>query len=219
MTEPWHVKPGGPAVVHHTEKLSIKKFAVSQLCNNVYVLTCRTTGTQAIIDAADEPERILSELAEPLTSCTAIITTHRHWDHVRALEATQHALPQAETMASANDAPALPVPTTRQVADGDVITVGECSLSVMTLTGHTPGGIALAYTESGQTHIFSGDSLFPGGLGKTTSPEDFTQLWNDVTQKIFDRYLDTTVIHPGHGDNTTVGDERPHLRQWQQRGW
>ena len=89
------------------------------------------------------------------------------------------------------------------------------------LVGHTPGSIALVLrgTGTGPTHIFSGDSLFPGGVGKTDSPADFASLLDDVTGKIFDRFCDQTIIHPGHGDSTTLGAERPQLAQWRARGW
>ena len=88
------------------------------------------------------------------------------------------------------------------------------------LRGHTPGSIALLWTNPhGADHLFTGDSLFPGGVGKTGTPDDFTSLLNDVTSRLFDRLSDDTVVHPGHGDSTTIGAERPRLREWRARGW
>ena len=87
------------------------------------------------------------------------------------------------------------------------------------LVGHTPGSIALAYTGGGVPHLFTGDSLFPGGPGKTHVEEDFTSLMDDLERKVFDVFGDDTVVHPGHGDDTTLGAERPHLTEWRARGW
>ena len=87
------------------------------------------------------------------------------------------------------------------------------------LVGHTPGSITLCYVGGDRTHLFTGDSLFPGGPGKTTSPADFASLLNDLETKIFDRFDDNTVVHPGHGDDTTLGAERAHLAEWRKRGW
>src|SRR5690606_31617385 len=100
--------------------------------------------------------------------------------------------------------------------DGDRITCGPILLRVIGLVGHTPGSIALAWQDR---LLFTGDSLFPGGPGKTGSPEDFSSLMADLETKIFDRYADDVAIHPGHGDSTTLGTERPHLTEWRQRGW
>ncbi|HJV12466.1 MAG TPA: MBL fold metallo-hydrolase, partial [Propionibacteriaceae bacterium] len=105
------------------------------------------------------------------------------------------------------------------VWDGDQIQLGAEWLEVIGLVGHTPGSITLAYTGAGRTHLFTGDSLFPGGPGKTNTPEDFRSLMNDLESKVFGRFDDDTVVHPGHGDDTTLGTERPHLADWWSRGW
>ena len=105
------------------------------------------------------------------------------------------------------------------VWDGDQIELGAERLEVIGLVGHTPGSITLCYVSAGRTHLFTGDSLFPGGPGRTTTPEDFASLMNDLESKIFDRFGDDTVVHPGHGDDTTLGTERPHLGEWWKRGW
>jgi glyoxylase-like metal-dependent hydrolase (beta-lactamase superfamily II) len=106
------------------------------------------------------------------------------------------------------------------VGDGDTVQVGNCPLEVIELVGHTPGSIALLYDDpDGTPHLWTGDSLFPGGVGRTGSAADFEQLMADVRTKLFDRLPDETWVYPGHGDDTTIGAERPHLREWAERGW
>ena len=211
------VKPGGPSDVRELTDLMITKFAVSEMSNNVYVLRCRHTDEQVLIDAADEADRILSTIGPD--GLTGVVTTHRHWDHHRALPQVVEAT-HAETVAGAEDAGELPVRVDRAVGDGDTVTVGRSTLEVIHLAGHTPGSIALLYDDpAGTPHLFTGDSLFPGGVGKTGSPEDFASLIGDVQTKIFDRLPDETWFYPGHGDDSTLGAERPHLDEWRARGW
>jgi glyoxylase-like metal-dependent hydrolase (beta-lactamase superfamily II) len=148
-----------------------------------------------------------------------VVTTHRHWDHHRALPAVVEAT-GAETVAGKEDAAELPVKVDRTVSDGDRVAVGECELEVIHLVGHTPGSIALLYDDpAGTPHLFTGDSLFPGGVGKTWSADDFASLIDDVSTKVFDRLPDETWFYPGHGDDSTLGAERPHLAEWRERGW
>ncbi len=127
----------------------------------------------------------------------------------------------ATTLAGAEDADALPVAPDRRLGQGDHVQVGEITFDVVHLRGHTEGGIALAYADpEGITHLITGDSLFPGGLGNTTMPgQSFEQLYADVTERIFDVYDDDTWFYPGHGDDSTLGTERPHLAEWLERGW
>lgn len=103
---------------------------------------------------------------------------------------------------------------------GDTLSFGQCTLEVIHLRGHTPGSIALLYRDpNGHAHLFTGDSLFPGGVGRTTSPEDFSSLIDDVSSRIFDTLGDDTWFYPGHGDDSTLGAERPKLPEWRERGW
>lgn len=185
--------------------------------NNAYVLQCRRTDELLLIDAAAEPEALLRLVADfPLAR---VVTTHRHPDHWGAL-AEIVAATGAETVSGADDAPGIPVSTDREVRDGDVIGVGAVELEVMHLVGHTPGSIALLYDDpDGSPHLWTGDSLFPGGVGRTTSAENFTSLIDDVETKVFDRLPDETWVYPGHGNDTTLGAERPHLSGWRARGW
>ena len=212
------VRPGGSADTRELARLIITKLAVDeQMSNNVYLLRCRATDEQLLVDAADEADAILSMIGPD--GLARVVTTHQHWDHHRALAAVVQAT-GAETVAGKEDAPELPVAVDRTVSDGDKVRVGECELEVIHLVGHTPGSIALLYDDpAGTPHLFTGDSLFPGGVGKTWAPEDFESLIDDVTTKVFDRLPDETWFYPGHGDDSTLGAERPHLAEWRARGW
>ncbi|QSB06603.1 MBL fold metallo-hydrolase [Natronoglycomyces albus] len=215
------VEPGQRADVRQLQDLTIAKFAVSAMKNNCYLLRCRKTKEQLLIDAADESDRILTEVTNPNHGggpLKTVVTTHRHWDHVRALQTVVDAT-GAASMAHREDAGHIPV-VTKRLDEGDIVTVGHCRLSVIHLVGHTPGSIALRYDDpAGHSHLFTGDSLFPGGLGKTTNPRDFQTLFRDVTTKLFDAADDDTWVYPGHGNDTTLGAERPQLPLWKKRGW
>jgi glyoxylase-like metal-dependent hydrolase (beta-lactamase superfamily II) len=118
------------------------------------------------------------------------------------------------------DADPLPIPPDFLVEHGDTVSVGDCTLEVIHLRGHTPGSIALLYRDpAGPAHLFTGDALFPGGIGRTTRPEDFKSLINDVESRIFNVLPDDTWFYPGHGDDSTLGAERPKLKEWRERGW
>jgi len=222
MSDPYagHVTPGGPSEVRELPALTIRKASVSEQDNNAYLLTSTATGDQLLVDAADSPDRVLALLAEGTGRLTSVVTTHQHWDHHRALPQVVEAT-GAQTAAGADDADALPVPVDVRLAQGDTVTFGDITLDVVHLRGHTPGSVALAYRDPrGHTHLFTGDSLFPGGLGNTKQPgQSFASLIEDVTTRVFDVYDDDTWVYPGHGDDTTLGAERPHLQEWRDRGW
>jgi glyoxylase-like metal-dependent hydrolase (beta-lactamase superfamily II) len=208
---------GGPAQVHELTRLTISKLAVGPMDNNSYLLRCRETGEQLLIDAAAEPERIL-DLIGP-DGLTTIVTTHAHPDHWGALAEVRKQT-GATSVAHEADAEHLAELVNRTVVDGDTITVGQVALRVIHLVGHTPGSIALLYDDPmGQPHLFTGDCLFPGGVGKTWSPEDFDTLLAGVKERIFDSLPDETWVYPGHGNDTTVGTERPSLTEWEARRW
>jgi glyoxylase-like metal-dependent hydrolase (beta-lactamase superfamily II) len=216
MTYHGKVRPGTPAV-RELADLMITKASVGPMDNNAYLLKCRTTDDLLLIDAAAD-ERVLLGLlnGQPLAT---VVTTHRHGDHWGALAAVVAAT-SATTVAGADDVDGIPVPTDRAVRDGDVVSVGDVDLQVISLVGHTPGSVALLYDDpTGPPHLWTGDSLFPGGVGKTWSSDDFSSLIDDVESKIFDRLPDETWVYPGHGDDTTLGAERPHVREWRARGW
>ena len=214
------VVPGGPVEVRALPDLTIRKLAVSQMSNNVYLLTCNATRRQLLIDAADDAPRIVELVRDSGDGLDAVVTTHRHWDHVRAL-AKVVAATGARTLAGAADADELPVRVDEPVRQGDRVRFGQITLDVIHLRGHTAGSVALAYRDpAGGTHLFTGDSLFPGGVGNTKNPgQSFESLIEDVTTRIFDVYDDDTWFYPGHGDDSTLGTERPHLQEWRERGW
>ncbi len=216
-----HVEPGGPAARRTLDALTITKISVGPMDNNAYLLVCRASQEALLIDAANDPER-LSDLIghdDNRPTLRTIVTTHQHQDHWGALGAVAGAY-GANTIAHALDADPLPVPPDRFVEHGDEIAVGDVTLEVIHLRGHTPGSVALVYRDpEGHPHLFTGDSLFPGGVGRTMSPEDFNSLVNDVSARIFDQLPDETWFYPGHGDDSTLGAERPKLPEWRERGW
>ncbi len=197
--------------------LIVSKIAVGPMSNNAYLLRCRETGEQVLIDAAAEPHVLLDLIGED--GIVAVITTHRHADHWQALGEIVAAT-GATTIAGRYDADGIPVMTDVPLDDGDEVAFGSVTLRAIHLLGHTPGSIAMLYDDpEGQPHLFTGDCLFPGGVGKTAGPEDFASLYDGVVTKVFDVLPDETWIYPGHGDDTTLGRERPHLGEWQARGW
>ena len=220
MTYTGDVTPGGPSDVREVGGATIRKMSVSDMHNNVYLVTCAATGEQLLVDAADDAERCLALVAEGTGRLDHLVTTHQHWDHVRALEEVARAT-GARTYAGADDADALPVPPDVRLRHGDTLHVGELVLDVVHLRGHTQGSVALSFTDTGErTHLFTGDSLFPGGVGNTKQPgQSFESLYADVVERVFAGYDDDTWFYPGHGGDSTIGAERPHLGEWRERGW
>ncbi|WP_448317779.1 MBL fold metallo-hydrolase [Streptomyces sp. CO7] len=218
MTYTGAVKVGGPADVHELRDLMITKIAVGPMDNNAYLLRCRATDEQLLIDAANDAHTLLGSIGDD--SITSVVTTHRHPDHWQAL-AEVVAATGARTYAGREDAEGIPVPTDVLLDDGDPISVGHVRLTARHLVGHTPGSVALVYDDPhGHPHVFTGDCLFPGGLGNTRKdPEAFAALFRDVTTKLFDVLPDETWVYPGHGADTSLGAERPHLQEWRARGW
>lgn len=235
------------------ERVDLRSVSVGPMDNNAYLLTCRTTGAQVLVDAAADSDRLLALVREGSGSARLdmIVTTHSHHDHVGALE-DMVGVTGATTAAGAEDAEAIAVPTRHRLHHGERLVVGQVELEVVALRGHTPGSVALVLVEPeadgaprasvvpdarsvpedalrggagpdavpGRFHLFTGDSLFPGGVGNTQhDPVRFDQLFDDVVERLFDRFGDDTVVHPGHGSPTTLGAERPHLDAWRSRGW
>lgn len=205
----------------------MRSIAVSAMDNNVYLLTHRSTGAQVLIDAADDAtaiKELLVQSHQDVRKTTEpklhwIVTTHSHWDHVRAL-AEVKATTGAPAACGRADAPDIDVEMDHLLDDGDVLRLPGFTLEVIHLVGHTPGSIALVYRNlGGPAHLFTGDSLFPGGVGKTNSADDFATLMDHVEAKIFEKFDDETVIHPGHGASTALQHERAHLGEWRARGW
>jgi glyoxylase-like metal-dependent hydrolase (beta-lactamase superfamily II) len=211
------VTPGGEPDVRELPELTITKVSVGPMDNNAYLLRCRSTGEQLLIDAANDPDRLISVIGP--SGLSTVVTTHRHADHWFALEDVVEAT-GAASVAHPADAPELPV-VTSTVEDAGTLGVGQVTLEVIHLVGHTPGSIALLYRDpDGIPHLFTGDSLFPGGVGNTRgNAEDFASLIDDVEHKLFDRLPDETWFYPGHGKDSTLGRERPAIPEWRARGW
>ncbi|MEU8759055.1 MBL fold metallo-hydrolase [Streptomyces sp. NPDC048659] len=218
MTYSGAVKVGGPADVHELTDLMISKVAVGPMDNNAYLLRCRATGEQLLIDAANEAGTLLTLIGDD--GIASVVTTHQHGDHWQALAEVVEAT-GARTYAGAYDAEGIAVPTDVLVRDGDTVRVGRVELTARHLVGHTPGSIALVYDDPhGHPHLFTGDCLFPGGVGNTWGDADaFASLLGDVETKLFAALPDETWVYPGHGGDTTLGDQRPHLAEWRERGW
>lgn len=218
MSYTGNVTVGGPAAVHELRDLVVSKLAVGPYENNSYLLRCTRTGRQVLLDAAADAPALLDLIGAD--GIDAVVTTHGHKDHWQALAEVLEAT-GAEHLAHADDAGDIEVPVTRTLAEGDEVAVGDARLRVVHLVGHTPGSITLVYDDpTGAPHVFTGDSLFPGGIGGTwQDPERFRQLMTDVTEKLFGVLPDETWVYPGHGADTTLGAERPHLDEWWARGW
>ncbi len=213
------VASGGPPDVRNLPGLRITKASVGPMENNAYLLRCTVTGEQLLIDAANEAPKLLALAGAG--GLATIVTTHGHQDHWMALSDVVAAT-GARVVAHPADAEVLPV-RAEPVYHGDQVRVGEAVLNVIHLVGHTPGSIALLYLDSapgGIPHLFTGDSLFPGGVGNTHgNPRDFQTLIDDVQHKIFDELPDETWFYPGHGRDSTLGAQRPSIPEWRARGW
>jgi len=216
-----HVEPNGPAARRTLEALTITKISVGPMDNNAYLLVCRRTGDALLIDAAADPERLADLLGHDpeRPRLKTIVTTHQHPDHWQALGAVAGAN-GSNTAAHPLDAAPLPVPPDFLIEHGATLEVGDSTLEIIHLRGHTPGSVAVLYRDpAGHPHLFTGDSLFPGGVGKTSSPENFNSLLDDVSSRLFDALPDDTWFYPGHGDDSTLGEQKPHLEEWRERGW
>ena len=201
--------------------VSIIKASVGPMDNNAYLVTCGHTGGSVLIDAANDADLLVDLVGEHAPKLAMIVTTHQHFDHWQALEAVAESS-GAPTAAHALDAEPLPVRPSHLLAGGDILAVGDLTFDVIHLRGHTPGSVALALRPAGArtaVQLFTGDCLFPGGPGRTTNPEEFDSLMTGLENEVFAIYGDDTVVYPGHGDDTTLGEERPRLAEWRERGW
>jgi glyoxylase-like metal-dependent hydrolase (beta-lactamase superfamily II) len=192
------------------DDIVIRKIEVGSMENNVYILECPETHDAFLVDGCLEADRILSGARG--AHVTAIVQTHGHPDHVQALAELKRRL---EVPVCAHPGDGYPVPVDRELADGDVLELGRREVKVLHTPGHTPGGICLL---SGR-HLVSGDTLFPGGPGATHGDRRaFEQIIASLENKLF-VLPDDTAVYPGHGADTTIGAERPHLQEWKERGW
>lgn len=215
-----HVESGS-AARRNLPGASIVKASVGPMDNNAYLITCSQSGQTLLVDAANDAPVLLDLIERYAPSLALIVTTHQHGDHWQALAEVTSAT-GAPTAAHQLDAEPLPVTPDRLLSDGDTVEIGELTFDVIHLQGHTEGSVALALrgpAAGDAVQLFTGDCLFPGGPGRTTRPEEFESLISGLETKVFDRYGDDTVVYPGHGDDTTLGAERPHLGEWKERGW
>ena len=194
--------------------LEVHKVVVGPFENNVFVLRCRSTGEGVLIDAANEHELLL-ELCEQL-GVKRVLETHGHWDHIQAIPAMREA--GYEVAVTRADAPRLvDVGYDVFLDDKEVVEIGRMRLHTIHNPGHTEGSISFQVANT--PLLFTGDTLFPGGPGNATfEGGDFTTIIESVEQKLF-VFPDDTIVLPGHGSNTTIGTERPHLQEWVDRGW
>ena len=205
-----HVEPG-TAARRTLPGATIIKTSVGPMDNNAYLVSCSRTGETLLIDAANDPEQLIGLVDAHAPTVELIVTTHQHGDHWQALKAVADNT-GAPTAAHELDAGPLPVPPARFLSGGDTIAVGDLVFDVIHLRGHTPGSVALALrptVDRPATQLFTGDCLFPGGPGRTTNPEEFDSLMTGLETRVFDVY----------GDDTVLGEERPHLTEWRKRGW
>ncbi|MDO4910019.1 MAG: MBL fold metallo-hydrolase [Corynebacterium sp.] len=199
--------------------LHFDSVVLGPLENNVYFLWEDSPNSPCLlIDAACDAPAIEAAVKERGVDVVGVFTTHRHHDHVGALKEILETY-KVPHYASAEEAELYPVAPTVPLKEGDRITLGAETLTTFIIHGHTEGGAVLSTVINGVPHLFVGDNLFPGGVGKTNSPAEFAQLYGDVVDKIFEKFPDETVILPGHGKATTLGAERPHLAEWKERGW
>jgi glyoxylase-like metal-dependent hydrolase (beta-lactamase superfamily II) len=198
---------------YQDSQAEIHKVVVGPMDNNVYVLRCKETGDAVLLDAANEHERLL-ELCRDL-GVRKVLETHGHWDHIQAVPAVRDA--GYEVGVTAADSQMLP--SYDFVLDDEaVIEVGRLRLHTILTPGHTPG--SMCFRLEGSPVLFSGDTLFPGGPGATTFPGgDFPTIIRSLEDRLFAPLTADTIVLPGHGDDTSIGTERPHLQEWIDRGW
>jgi glyoxylase-like metal-dependent hydrolase (beta-lactamase superfamily II) len=191
----------------------IHKVVVGPVDNNVFVLRCKETGEAVLLDAANEHDRLL-DLCRRL-NVGRVLETHGHWDHIQAVPAVRDA--GYDVGVAADDAAMLPS-YDFVVEDDSVIEVGRLRLRTIHTPGHTPG--SMCFLVEGSPVLFSGDTLFPGGPGATRFPEsDFNAIITSIEDRLFARLPPDTIVMPGHGEDTTIGAEQPHLQEWIDRGW
>jgi glyoxylase-like metal-dependent hydrolase (beta-lactamase superfamily II) len=198
---------------YEDNRAEIHKLVVGPMDNNVFVLRCKETGDAVLLDAANEHEKLL-ELCRRL-GVRKVLETHGHWDHIQAVPAVRDA--GYEVGVTAADSSMLPS-YDFVLSDDDAIDVGRLRLRTIATPGHTEG--SMCFRLEGSPVLFSGDTLFPGGPGATKFPGgDFPTIIRSIEDRLFSGLPADTLVLPGHGSDTTIGAESPHLQEWIDRGW
>ena len=194
-------------------RAEVHQIVVGPMDNNVYILRCRRTGDAMLIDAANEHEALL-EICQRM-GVNQVVETHGHWDHIQAVPAVRDAgISVAVTSADAGMLPSYDL----ILEDEESIQVGDLRVKTLTTPGHTRGSIC--FDVEGTNLLFTGDTLFPGGPGNTSfEGGDFPTIIESIERRIFAKFDPDTLVLPGHGASTTVGEELPHLQEWVDRGW
>ena len=206
---------GGPATIidYQDTAVEVHRLVVGPVDNNVYIVRCRATGESLLIDAANEHDKLL-ELCRAL-DVRQVVETHGHWDHIQAVEAVRDA--GIDVAVTAADSGMLPS-YDQILEDASVLEVGRLRIATIATPGHTPG--SMCFTVEGTPLLFTGDTLFPGGPGNTSfEHSDFATIIHSIEDRLFADFDADTLVLPGHGAGTTIGEESPHLQEWIDRGW
>jgi glyoxylase-like metal-dependent hydrolase (beta-lactamase superfamily II) len=198
---------------YEDSQAEIHRVVVGPMDNNVYVVRCKDTGHAVLVDAANEHEQLL-ELCRGL-GVRSVLETHGHWDHIQAVPQLREA--GYDVAVTPEDAGMLPS-YDQLLEDDAVLEVGRLRIRTIHTPGHTPG--SMCFLLEGSPVLLSGDTLFPGGAGATKFPGgDFTTIIRSIDERLFSKLPPDTLVMPGHGADTTIGTERPHLQEWVDRGW
>ncbi|MBW3601522.1 MAG: MBL fold metallo-hydrolase [Actinobacteria bacterium] len=213
-----HAEPGGPALSRTVtlpsgRAVEVRKLSVGPMDNNAYLLVDPVEGQALLVDAAAEPARLLDQLRG--VELVGVLTTHGHRDHWQALDTVADAT-GVPTWLHPADRDLVPRVADHDAADGARVAFGGAEVRLVHTPGHTAGSVCALL---GDSHLFTGDTLFPGGPGNTFGdPEAFRTIMRSLRERLF-TLPDRTWVYPGHGDDTTLGRERPHLDEWEARGW
>ncbi len=191
------------------DSIQIERLQLGPWGTNAYMVTCQKTQESLVVDAPAEARTILDTLQG--THPKYILMTHNHPDHVGALAELHHKL-KVPIAAHTLDAAGLPVIPQMRLNDGDTLTLGKLRFQVWHTPGHTPGSVCFKVGR----YLLAGDTIFPGGPGKTRSPADLKQIIKTITEKIF-VLPDDTLVYPGHGESTILKKEKLEFAVFQSR--